>query len=894
MNSDSTLERLFVEVLARTDGLESALNDALRTARTAAQEMQQALQQSTSEAGSQVQSNLGGAFNVVRESSGQFTRELSAQMRGAIQSTEQTYQEIGKLTAEMRENHEAVRAGSITREEYRRVLQSQREEIRDLRAATDHASRSLKDFDSTTRGSGKETNELSERIKSLSEQVRTQRNLWAARISDDEQFRQSTEALHKEMRELYEAGGMTGDQMRKLSGDLAYAQRGLDSVNNVASRGGLAWTAQIGIADAFGNSLRNLGPAGNMAAQGLRSAQMGFAAFNHPLDLANVNIKGFLLNAGRLTAMLPLLAAAAGAAAAGGLWRLATSHAELANSIDLATYRTGLSIESYQELRFAAQQTGVDVSILDTTMQRLQRRAADAQAGNQNLRKSFNQLGVSLTDADGNLRGTEDLLGQVADGLSAVENNPARLGLAFAVLDTAHGRLLPRLSQGSEGIAELRQEARELGLVISGDTIMSLVEFSNEVNQLKGQFHTTGVEITAAFLPVLRDVLVPLIRDTVVPWIQNVATAVGEFSDAFLDNTEAGVEFRADVVKSIGLLLQVGDVVIGVSDGVIAMSRFVGGAIAATGAWLGTLIAQLESIGPVMDELIEAGKQPFMSVQWVTGYANALTKLSNTDLSALSMREMNAAAADASNELYEAANRSSQAAANAFARALDPAQYATKFEEAFQNIDLTGLTEGVDRALREPLTNFSDNLGASGTAQAQSLSDVVQKMQRDIATAATREAHNIAAGMDEATAEAIRLGEELTVVTNAYNTLLTGDFDASDSLLMQLRQQAEDLQTALDNLPGAATATAWAGRLQLELELGVKEPQEVIDILTPRLQELIAARDELLAGGSYNTQAFKDLTADIDVLTKTVDAATNMLPEAAESAARRIVRAFTN
>src|SRR5690625_5125100 len=125
MNSDSTLERLFVEVLARTDGLESALNDALRTARTAAQEMQTAFGQSTSEAGSQVQSNLGGAFNVVRESSGQFTRELSAQMRGAIQSTEQIYQEIGKLTAEMRENHEAVRAGSITREEYRRVLQSQ-------------------------------------------------------------------------------------------------------------------------------------------------------------------------------------------------------------------------------------------------------------------------------------------------------------------------------------------------------------------------------------------------------------------------------------------------------------------------------------------------------------------------------------------------------------------------------------------------------------------------------------------------------------------------------------------------------------------------------------------------------------------------------------------------
>src|SRR5690625_4458288 len=211
-------------------------------------------------------------------------------MRGATQSTEQIHRQIEELNRQMSANHEAFRAGNISREEYRRVLQSQRDEMRDLRVAYDRASRGLKDFDSTTRGAGEQTNELSERIKALSEQVRTQRNVWGARISDDEQFRQSTEALHKEMRELLEAGGMTGDQMRKLTGDVAYAQRGLASVSTVASRGAMAWTAQIGIADAFGNSLRSLGPAGSTAAQGLRAVQMGLTAFGHPLDLTNINI----------------------------------------------------------------------------------------------------------------------------------------------------------------------------------------------------------------------------------------------------------------------------------------------------------------------------------------------------------------------------------------------------------------------------------------------------------------------------------------------------------------------------------------------------------------------------------------------------------------------------
>src|SRR5690625_2695693 len=169
----------------------------------------------------------------------------------------------------------------------------------------------------------------------------------------------------------------------------------------------------------------------------------------------------------------------------------------------------------------------------------------------------------------------------------------------------------------------------------------------------------------------------------------------------------------------------------------------------------------------------------------------------------------------------------------------------------------------------------ADGITSGLTAQAQSLSDVIQKMQRDVATAAQREAHNIALGLDEAEAAAIRLSEELTATQQAYNTLLTGTFDRApgDGLLLQLRLEVEDLQTQLANLPGADTAAAWASRLGFEMAEGLKTPIQVIRILSPRLQELIAERDELLNAGRYNTTAYQELEADIQAITTTVEAA---------------------
>src|SRR5690625_1829254 len=681
------------------------------------------------------------------------------------------------------------------------------------------------------------------------------------------------------MYQLMQAGDLTGDQMRKLSGDLAYAQRGLDSVNNVASRGGLAWTAQIGIADAFGNSLRSLGPAGSTAAQGLRAVQMGLAAFGHPLDLTNINIQGLLKSISRLTIALPLLGAAAGTAAVGGLWRMNAAAAEMATDLEVAAHRTGLSVEALQEYHYAAEQAGIGTERFNTVAQRLLRRAADAQAGSKGLAEAFNTLGVSVTGADGKLRSAEELLGDVADGLFRVENQGERVALAFRLMDTDGSIMLNFLSAGSEGLAEMRREARELGLVISGDTIMTLSEFGNQVGEIKRQFEVARTEIAAAFLPVLQESVIPFIQDVVIPWLHGAANQVMEFADSFTEIGGAGADFRADMLRNMQAVIEFGRTVgvvvqsaVGALQTIAAVGGAVGGFIAgaADAQWMADRRAVLDAQISFLEEQLEQANLAADARRAIVQELND-ARMELADLPANWWESAVQGMDFGWDYFFSGAVDSFSGALDLLERDLEGEISGWLTNTFAGSADRTGARNfGADLA-----DGVADGITSGLTAQAQSLSDVVAKMQRDLANAATREAHNIAAGMDEAEAAAIRLSEELTATQQAYNTLLTGTFDRApgDGLLLQLRLEVEDLQTQLANLPGADTAATWAARLGFEMAEGLKTPIQVIRILSPRLQELIAERDELLTAGRYNTTAYEELEADIQAITTTVEAA---------------------
>lgn len=172
--------------------------------------------------------------------------------------------------------------------------------------------------------------------------------------------------------------------------------------------------------------------------------------------------------------------------------------------------KLGIEVEFLQAMRFAAEQTGVKVEALDMGLQRFIRRAAEAAKGTGEAKRAFEQLGIELKNDDGTLRDVRDVLFDVADGLENTKDSGERVRLAFKFFDSEGVSLVSTLKEGADGLRAFEQQAENLGIIISKQSIAKAEMFADSLNVLKKQFTALTANISAAFIPILEDVATTL------------------------------------------------------------------------------------------------------------------------------------------------------------------------------------------------------------------------------------------------------------------------------------------------------------------------------------------------------------------------------------------------
>lgn len=175
-----------------------------------------------------------------------------------------------------------------------------------------------------------------------------------------------------------------------------------------------------------------------------------------------------------------------GVAAAAAFTAATKAVVGLADEIGKSAKVVGVSASALQELRFAAAQTGIEARGLDDSLRRLGRRVGEfANSGAGPAQKALEALNVEIRDAAGNVRPTEQVFDDVVRALQGVQSQSERSAYAAQLFGDDFGpKLVPLLDQGVEGINRLRQQARDLGLVIDDSLIQRSEELADKMNIL--------------------------------------------------------------------------------------------------------------------------------------------------------------------------------------------------------------------------------------------------------------------------------------------------------------------------------------------------------------------------------------------------------------------------
>jgi hypothetical protein len=152
----------------------------------------------------------------------------------------------------------------------------------------------------------------------------------------------------------------------------------------------------------------------------------------------------------------------------------------------------GVSTDALQAYQFAATQSGVKSEELNVGLSRLTRTVGDAANGNTEAIRSFRDLDVGILDASGNLRATEDILGDVATAIQSIEDPAKRAAAAVDFFGKSGQRLLPLLSGGRAGLDEFVNSARKAGVILDKDLIAAADRASDRIAALTFKLSAFG------------------------------------------------------------------------------------------------------------------------------------------------------------------------------------------------------------------------------------------------------------------------------------------------------------------------------------------------------------------------------------------------------------------
>lgn len=338
--------------------------------------------------------------------------------------------------------------------------------------------------------------------------------------------------------------------------------------------------------------------------------------------LAGDKVKAFGDKVGAAGEKLAPLSAGA-AAIGGGLLKLGYDAVTGADDLNTLSKQTGISTAELQKFQYASDL--IDVSLDDMTgaLKKMKPKMTENNA-------VFKELGVSVTDADGNLRNANDVFYDAVDALSKIENETERDQVSMQLFGKSADSLAGIIDDGGAALRAYGEEAQNMGLILDQDTLDSLNATNDTIDQLKATVTGTMAQIGADVGSVLGPAL-----ESAAGFIQDITAKLRELTP---EQTEMILKIVGIVAAIAPLLIIGGKLIAGVGSLIGIVGKAVGAiqtVITVLGGPLTIAIAAAIAIGVLLWKNWDTIKEKATAVkEWVVDKWNGIKEGMNNAIGA--------------------------------------------------------------------------------------------------------------------------------------------------------------------------------------------------------------------------------------------------------------------
>lgn len=246
-------------------------------------------------------------------------------------------------------------------------------------------------------------------------------------------------------------------------------------------------------------------------------------------------------------------------ASAGAIFKLAQNAGALADDLNTLSATTGLSTQELQEFQYASDLIDVSVETLAGALKKTTASMISAQSGTGASAEAFKKLGVSVTDAQGNLRDNNDVFQDAIKALGNVANETERDALAMQIFGKSATELNPLIEGGIDSLAKMATQANDLGLILSQEALDGANAFNDQLDILKANGRNTmqviGTEIASELTPAMES-----LNQVTMSYIKQLTTAMKSKGIAGLAETAGSIvgDIASKIATELPKIAEVG------------------------------------------------------------------------------------------------------------------------------------------------------------------------------------------------------------------------------------------------------------------------------------------------------------------------------------------------
>lgn len=217
-----------------------------------------------------------------------------------------------------------------------------------------------------------------------------------------------------------------------------------------------------------------------------------------------------------------------------------------ASAISDNSKKAGVSAEEYQKWTYAAGLAGVEQEKLTALMVKQQTSFANATDGAKTQAEAYEKLKINIQGMT-----SGDAFNAVLRALAETKDETERNSIANDIFGKSYADLVPLLSEGADGMDKLKQEASDLGGVMTDETVEAGDKLGDTMDQVKTILGGVTVAIVEELMPEFQ-----------------------EMADWVVDNKDEIKKLATDTFQKIsdviGFISENGDILTGVLGAMLA------------------------------------------------------------------------------------------------------------------------------------------------------------------------------------------------------------------------------------------------------------------------------------------------------------------------------------